>query len=108
MKKHSKIFRIIVSFVIFTMIVFGTNLSAYADMELSITCHKALCSKKVQLCGPLLYGATIPSSVPYLGGTILNADNRIDATIYSMTTNDHFFAAYCPSYFTGIGRRHIQ
>ena len=98
MKKHSKIFRIIVSFVIFTMIVFGTNLSAYADMELSITCHKALCSKKVQLCGPLLYGATIPSSVPYLGGTILNADNRIDATIYSMTTNDHFFAAYCPSY----------
>lgn len=98
MKKHSKLFRIIVSFVIFTMILFGTNLSAYADMGLSITCHKALCSKKVQLCGPLLYGTTIPSSVPYLGGTILNADNRIDATIYSMTTNDHFFAAYCPSY----------
>lgn len=98
MKKHSKLFRIIVGFMIFTMVVFGTNLSAYADMELSITCHKALCSKKVQLCGPLLYGTTIPSSVPYLGGTILNADNRIDATIYSMTTNDHFFAAYCPSY----------
>lgn len=98
MKKHSGLFRIIVSFVVFTMIVFGTNLSAYADTELSITCPKALCSKKVQLCGPLLYGATIPSSVPYLGGTILNADNRIDATIYSMTTNDHFFAAYCPSY----------
>ena len=98
MKKHSGLFRIIVSFVIFTMIVFGTNLSAYADTELSITCPKSLCSNKIKLCGPLLYGTTIPSSVPYLGGTILNADNRIDATIYSMTTNDHFFAAYCPSY----------
>ena len=98
MKKHSKLFRIIVGFMIFTMVVFGTNLSAYADTELSITCPKSLCSNKIKLCGPLLYGTTIPSSVPYLGGTILNADNRIDATIYSMTTNDHFFAAYCPSY----------
>ena len=94
MKKHSKLFRIVVSFMIFAMVVFGTNLSAYADTELSITCPKSLCSNKIKLCGPLLYGTTIPSSVPYLGGTILNADNRIDATIYSMTTNDHFFAAY--------------
>ena len=98
MKKHSKLFRIIVAFMIFAMVVFGTNLSAYADTELSITCHKSLCNKKIKFCGPLLYGTTIPSSVPYLGGTIVNTDNTIDSTIYSMTTNDHFFAAYCPSY----------
>lgn len=98
MKKHSKLFRVIVSFVIFTIILFGTNLSAYADMELSITCHKALCSKKVQLCGPLLYGTTIPSSVPYLGGSTVNASNSLDPTIRAMTTDDHLFIAYCPSY----------
>ncbi|MBR4766229.1 MAG: hypothetical protein IK085_05630, partial [Clostridia bacterium] len=98
MKKHSKLFRVIVSFVIFTMILFGTNLSAYADMELSITCHKALCSNKVQLCGPLLYGTTIPSSVPYLGGPTVNASNSLDPTIRAMTTDDHLFIAYCPSY----------
>ena len=98
MKKHSKLFRIVVSFMIFTMVVFGSNLSAYADTELSITCPKTLCNNKIKLCGPLLYGTTIPSSVPYLGGTIVNTDNTIDSTIYSMTTNDHFFAAYCPSY----------
>ena len=98
MKKHSMLFRVIVSFVIFTMIVFGTNLSAYADTELSITCPKSLCSKKLQLCGPLLYGTTIPSSVPYLGGSTINESNSYNSTIRFMTTDDHLFIAYCPNY----------
>ena len=98
MKKHSKIFRVIVSFVIFSMVVFGTNLSAYADTELSITCPKGLCNNKIKLCGPLLYGATIPSSVPYLGGTTVNENNTLENTFLVMTTDDHLFIAYCPSY----------
>lgn len=97
MKKHSKLFRILVGFVIFTMVIFGTNLSAYADTELSITCHKSLCGKKIKLCGPLLYGATIPSSVPHIGGSTINANNTYDETISSVTADDHLFIAYCPS-----------
>lgn len=108
MKKHSGIFRIIVSFVIITMIVFGTNLSAYADIELSLTCPKALCSKKVQLCGPLLYGATIPSSVPYLGGSTVNTSNTLDATVRYMTTDDHYYIAYCPSYTNSDLSKHAM
>jgi len=102
MKKHSKLFRIIVSFMIFTMVVFGSNLSAYADTELSITCHKSLCNKKIKFCGPLLYGTTIPSSVPYLGGSTINANNTYNNTISSTSADDHLFIAYCPS-FTNSG-----
>ena len=108
MKKHSRLYRVIVSFVIFSMIVFGTNLSAYADMELSLTCPKALCSKKLQLCGPLLYGATIPSSVPYLGGSTVNSSNSLETTISAMTADDHLFIAYCPAFSNSHLSKHAM
>ena len=108
MKKHSKIFRLLVSFVIMAMVVFGTNLSAYADTELSITCPKGLCNNKIKLCGPLLYGATIPSSVPYLGGTTVNENNTLENTFLVMTTDDHLFIAYCPSYTNSSLSKHAM